>query len=82
MLLVIATFCLTRLPKNCPLLPYMIFFCPTCSAGLGVLNMAVQAVSRMSGCSETAAKSQFFLIDKNVCFHCLCLHSCIAIASS
>ncbi|AES80100.1 putative malate dehydrogenase (decarboxylating) [Medicago truncatula] len=35
------------------------------SAGLGVLNMAVQAVSRMSGCSETAAKSQFFLIDKN-----------------
>ncbi|XP_061339896.1 NAD-dependent malic enzyme 2, mitochondrial-like isoform X2 [Gastrolobium bilobum] len=35
------------------------------SAGLGVLNMAVQTVSRMSGCSETAAKSQFFLIDKN-----------------
>ncbi|KAL1322203.1 hypothetical protein HN51_067124 [Arachis hypogaea] len=35
------------------------------SAGLGVLKMAVQAVSRMSGCSETAAKSQFYLIDKN-----------------
>ncbi|KAK7295026.1 hypothetical protein RJT34_17929 [Clitoria ternatea] len=35
------------------------------SAGLGVLNMAVKAVSRMSGCSETAAKSQFFLIDKD-----------------
>ncbi|XP_004492704.1 NAD-dependent malic enzyme 59 kDa isoform, mitochondrial [Cicer arietinum] len=35
------------------------------SAGLGVLNMAVRAVSRMSGCSETAAKSQFFLIDKD-----------------
>ncbi|KAJ1426869.1 hypothetical protein SESBI_10125 [Sesbania bispinosa] len=35
------------------------------SAGLGVLNMAVEAVSRMSGCSETAAKSQFFLIDKD-----------------
>ncbi|KAF7814596.1 NAD-dependent malic enzyme 59 kDa isoform, mitochondrial [Senna tora] len=36
-----------------------------CSAGLGVLNMAVQAVARMMGCSETAAKSQFFLIDKD-----------------
>ncbi|XP_054783994.1 NAD-dependent malic enzyme 59 kDa isoform, mitochondrial isoform X2 [Prosopis cineraria] len=35
------------------------------SAGLGVLNMAVQAVARMVGCSETAAKSQFFLIDKD-----------------
>ncbi|WJX83289.1 NAD-dependent malic enzyme 2, mitochondrial [Trifolium repens] len=35
------------------------------SAGLGVLKMAVQAVSRMSGCSETDAKSQFYLIDKD-----------------
>ncbi|MED6183164.1 hypothetical protein PIB30_035483 [Stylosanthes scabra] len=35
------------------------------SAGLGVLKMAVEAVSRMTGCSETAAKSQFYLIDKN-----------------
>ncbi|CAK8542309.1 unnamed protein product [Lathyrus sativus] len=35
------------------------------SAGLGVLNMAVQAVSRMSGCSETEAKSLFFLLDKD-----------------
>ncbi|KAK7340216.1 hypothetical protein VNO77_20914 [Canavalia gladiata] len=35
------------------------------SAGLGVLTKAVRAVSKMSGCSETAAKSQFFLIDKN-----------------
>ncbi|KAI9110127.1 hypothetical protein K1719_019168 [Acacia pycnantha] len=35
------------------------------SAGLGVLDMAVQAVARMVGCSETAAKSQFFLIDKD-----------------
>ncbi|CAI8613092.1 unnamed protein product [Vicia faba] len=35
------------------------------SAGLGVLNMAVQAVSKMSGCSETEAKSQFFLLDKD-----------------
>ncbi|KAK7274544.1 hypothetical protein RIF29_15638 [Crotalaria pallida] len=35
------------------------------SAGLGVLKMAIQAVSRMTGCSETAAKSQFFLIDKD-----------------
>ncbi|KAI4355017.1 hypothetical protein L6164_003835 [Bauhinia variegata] len=35
------------------------------SAGLGILNMAVQAVARMAGCSQTAAKSQFFLIDKD-----------------
>ncbi|XP_020971039.1 NAD-dependent malic enzyme 2, mitochondrial isoform X2 [Arachis ipaensis] len=35
------------------------------SAGLGVLKMAIQAVSKMAGCSETAAKSQFFLIDKD-----------------
>ncbi|KAL1372352.1 hypothetical protein AAHE18_01G197300 [Arachis hypogaea] len=27
--------------------------------------MAIQAVSKMAGCSETAAKSQFFLIDKD-----------------
>ncbi|XLS46199.1 hypothetical protein HN51_003064 [Arachis hypogaea] len=39
------------------------------SAGLGVLKMAIQAVSKMAGCSETAAKSQFFLIDKDACFH-------------
>ncbi|CAK9180051.1 unnamed protein product [Ilex paraguariensis] len=32
------------------------------SAGLGVLNMALQAVSRMA---EPAAKPQFFLLDKN-----------------
>ncbi|XP_047147621.1 NAD-dependent malic enzyme 59 kDa isoform, mitochondrial-like isoform X4 [Vigna umbellata] len=37
------------------------------SAGLGVLKMAAQAVSRMSGGSGTAAtaNSPFFLIDKN-----------------
>ncbi|KDP28665.1 hypothetical protein JCGZ_14436 [Jatropha curcas] len=35
------------------------------SAGLGVLNAAVQAVSRMSGNSEAAVKNQFFLIDKD-----------------
>ncbi|MED6133126.1 NAD-dependent malic enzyme 2, mitochondrial [Stylosanthes scabra] len=35
------------------------------SAGLGVLKMAIQAVSKMAGCSETAAKSQFYLIDKD-----------------
>ncbi|KAF5464199.1 hypothetical protein F2P56_014293 [Juglans regia] len=35
------------------------------SAGLGVLNMVVQAASRMSGNSETAAKNQFFLVDKD-----------------
>lgn len=40
-----------------------------CSAGLGVLKMAIQAVAKMCGCSELAAKSQFFLIDKDVCFY-------------
>nr|AFK37403.1 unknown [Lotus japonicus] len=35
------------------------------SAGLGVLKMAIQAVAKMCGCSELAAKSQFFLIDKD-----------------
>ncbi|XP_048422156.1 NAD-dependent malic enzyme 59 kDa isoform, mitochondrial isoform X1 [Pyrus x bretschneideri] len=35
------------------------------SAGLGVLNMAVQAVARMSGNGEAAAKNNFFLIDKD-----------------
>ncbi|XP_062155635.1 NAD-dependent malic enzyme 59 kDa isoform, mitochondrial [Alnus glutinosa] len=35
------------------------------SAGLGVLNMAIQAVSRMSGNGETRAKKQFFLLDKD-----------------
>ncbi|GKV50300.1 hypothetical protein SLEP1_g57013 [Rubroshorea leprosula] len=37
------------------------------SAGLGVLNMAVQAVSKMTGNNETAARN-FFLIDKDVSF--------------
>ncbi|KAF2315335.1 hypothetical protein GH714_038862 [Hevea brasiliensis] len=36
------------------------------SAGLGVLNVAVQAVSRLSGKNETAVKNQFFLLDKDV----------------
>ncbi|KAL2335925.1 hypothetical protein Fmac_010371 [Flemingia macrophylla] len=35
------------------------------SAGLGVLKMAIQAVAKISGCSEIAAKSQFYLIDKD-----------------
>ncbi|XP_008232779.1 PREDICTED: NAD-dependent malic enzyme 2, mitochondrial isoform X3 [Prunus mume] len=35
------------------------------SAGLGVLNMAVQAVARMAGNGEAAAKYHFFLIDKD-----------------
>ncbi|GLT79600.1 hypothetical protein SLA2020_510830 [Shorea laevis] len=34
------------------------------SAGLGVLNMAVQAVSKITGNNETAARN-FFLIDKD-----------------
>ncbi|GKU88209.1 hypothetical protein SLEP1_g2499 [Rubroshorea leprosula] len=37
------------------------------SAGLGVLNMAVLAVSNMTGNNETAAR-YFFLIDKDVSF--------------
>jgi len=39
-----------------------------CSAGLGVLKMAIKAVAKISGCSDLAAKSQFYLIDKDVCF--------------
>ncbi|XP_057980038.1 NAD-dependent malic enzyme 59 kDa isoform, mitochondrial isoform X2 [Malania oleifera] len=35
------------------------------SAGLGVLNMGVQAASRMAGNNETAARNQFFLLDKD-----------------
>lgn len=35
------------------------------SAGLGVLKMAVQAVSRMAGANGIAAKHQFYLIDKD-----------------
>ncbi|KAL4316780.1 hypothetical protein AHAS_Ahas15G0319300 [Arachis hypogaea] len=35
------------------------------SSGLGVLKMAIQAVSKMARCSKTAAKSQFFFIDKD-----------------
>lgn len=35
------------------------------SAGLGVLAMAVQALSKMAGNNETVAKNQFYLIDKN-----------------
>ncbi|KAK6920167.1 Malic enzyme, N-terminal domain [Dillenia turbinata] len=35
------------------------------SAGLGVLSMAVQAVSKMAGSSETAANRNFYLIDKD-----------------
>ncbi|XP_031743263.1 NAD-dependent malic enzyme 2, mitochondrial isoform X2 [Cucumis sativus] len=35
------------------------------SAGLGVLNMAIQAVSRMAGNNDSTARSQFFLIDKD-----------------
>ncbi|KAG4154287.1 hypothetical protein ERO13_D03G049150v2 [Gossypium hirsutum] len=37
------------------------------SAGLGVLNMAVQAVVRMTGNAETAAQN-FFVLDKDVQF--------------
>lgn len=36
-----------------------------CSAGLGVLNMALQAVSRMAG---PVADPHFFLLDKDVWF--------------
>ncbi|QCE02783.1 malate dehydrogenase [Vigna unguiculata] len=35
------------------------------SAGLGVLKMAIKAVAKISGCSDSAAKSQFYLIDKD-----------------
>lgn len=45
--------------------PFNSLFLPF-SAGLGVLNMAVQAVARMAGNGEAAAKYHFFLIDKDV----------------
>ncbi|XP_047157368.1 NAD-dependent malic enzyme 59 kDa isoform, mitochondrial [Vigna umbellata] len=35
------------------------------SAGLGVLKMAIKAVAKISGCSDLAAKSLFYLIDKD-----------------
>ncbi|GMN61301.1 hypothetical protein TIFTF001_030385 [Ficus carica] len=35
------------------------------SAGLGVLSTAVQAAARITGNDETAAKKQFFLLDKD-----------------
>lgn len=45
----------------------ILLFIPTSfSAGLGVLSMAVQAVSRMAGTSGAAAKNPFFLLDKDV----------------
>lgn len=44
------------------------------SAGLGVLNMAVQAVKRMAGAD---ANPQFFLLDKDVwCYTLLCASYC------
>ncbi|KAG6749479.1 hypothetical protein POTOM_046529 [Populus tomentosa] len=36
------------------------------SAGLGVLTMAIQALSRMSGNNEMTAKNQCYLLDKDV----------------
>lgn len=45
---------------------YFPFFVLAFSARLGVLNMAAQAVSRMSGNGEAAVKKQFFLLDKDV----------------
>lgn len=53
------------------------------SAGLGVLNMAVQAVSRMAGNSDSTARNQFFLIDKDVkiSFKLSFINSCISLAS-
>ena len=45
------------------------------SAGLGVLNMAVQAISRMAGANGVCPKHQFYLIDKDVS---LCLLSILA----
>lgn len=49
-------------------IPLCYFF----SAGLGVLNMAMQAVSRMSGPS---AHPHFFLLDKNVRTSVTCIFS-------
>lgn len=42
------------------------FFCLTLSAGIGVLNMAKQAVSRMLGSEYSEENNQFWLLDKDV----------------
>lgn len=41
-------------------------FFPAYSAGLGVLNMAIEALSRMSGNNEMAVKNKCYLLDKDV----------------
>lgn len=46
------------------------------SAGLGVLNMAVQAVNRMAGLNGIPSKHQFYLIDKDVSYLFLALARC------
>jgi len=73
----IGIFCFNLAAK---ILFYVILFCLVGSAGLGVLKMAAQAVSRMSGGSGTAttANSPFFLIDKDVCFHVLCFQCALS----
>lgn len=52
-----------------PLYYFSFSFFPAYSAGLGVLNMAIQALSRMSGNNEMAAKNQCYLLDKDVKHH-------------
>ncbi|KAJ6722890.1 MALIC ENZYME-RELATED [Salix koriyanagi] len=51
------------------------------SAGLGVLNMTIQALSRMSGNNEIAAKNQCYLLDKDVKLYAF-LYNCIICVSS
>ena len=45
---------------------YFPFFVLAFSAGFDVLNMAAQAISRMSGNRKAAVKKQVFLLDKDV----------------
>lgn len=63
------------LTSSCLIILYIYFFpffLLAFSAGLGVLNMAAQAISRMSGNGEAAVKKQFFLLDKDVWFYTFC----------
>ncbi|KAJ6389187.1 hypothetical protein OIU77_027516 [Salix suchowensis] len=45
---------------------FLLSFCSPYSAGLGVLNMAIEALSRMSGNNEMAVKNKCYLLDKDV----------------
>lgn len=47
---------------------FFVFFYLDCSAGIGVLNMAAQAASRIAGNTGASPNHQFYLLDKDVWF--------------